>query len=67
MSGRPTPYDFPRADPRDMGCAEGMEMLGMHVNLVAAGAGGAGIPRLRVQPVRKDFEGLLTAVRGEED
>jgi hypothetical protein len=48
-----------------------MEMPGMYVNLVAAGAGGAAILRhragLRVQPMLKDFEGLLAAVRGEED
>jgi hypothetical protein len=71
MSGRPVPYDFRRTGPARLGCAEGMEMPGMCDNLVAAGAGEAAIlrhpARLRVQPVRKDFEGLLAAVRGEED
>lgn len=36
MSGWSALDDFLRTDPRDMGCAQAMEMLHTYVNLVAA-------------------------------
>lgn len=73
MNGRPELDRFLRADPRDVGCAEAMEMLHVYAELVAAGAPAEqrypGIAaRLRAcGPCGEDFEGLLAAVRGEAD
>src|SRR5258708_26582897 len=61
---------FLRTDPRDVGCAEAMEMLHVYVELVAADASAAqrypGIAaHLRAcGPCAEDFEGLLAAVAG---
>jgi len=37
MNGWPALDRFLRTDPRDVGCAEAMEMLHVYVDLVAAG------------------------------
>jgi hypothetical protein len=64
---------FLRTDPRDIGCAGAMEMLHVYVELVAAGAPAAEqYPGMAAHlsacgPCGEDFEGLLAAVRREED
>ena len=64
---------FLRTDPRDVGCAEAMELLHVYVELVAADTGAAqrhtGIAaHLRAcGPCGEDFDGLLAAVRGSAD
>jgi hypothetical protein len=65
--------NFLRTDPRDVGCAQAMEMLHIYAEL-AAGCGPAeerypGIAaHLRAcGPCGEDFEGLLTALRGGTD
>jgi hypothetical protein len=60
---------FLRTDPRDVGCAEAMELLHVYVELVAADTSAAqrypGIAaHLRAcGPCAEDFDGLLAAVR----
>ena len=63
---------FLRTDPRDVGCAEAMEMLHIYAELTTAGApadqrypGIAGHLRA-CGPCGEDFEGLLAALRGEK-
>jgi hypothetical protein len=62
---------FLRTDPRDVGCAEAMDMLHVYADLVAAGVQGElrypGIAaHLRAcGPCGEDFEGLLAVVAGE--
>ena len=62
---------FLAADPRDVGCAQALELLHIYAELVAAGAPAEqrypGIAaRLRAcGPCGEDFEGLLAALRGE--
>jgi hypothetical protein len=62
---------FLRTDPRDVGCAQAMEMLHIYAELAAAGG-----PVLRrypgiaahlraCGPCGADFDGLLTALRDE--
>jgi hypothetical protein len=64
---------FLRTDPRDVGCAEAMEMLHVYVDLVASGAPAEqqypGIDaHLRAcGPCGEDFEALLAAVRDTAD
>jgi hypothetical protein len=63
---------FLRTDPRDVGCAEAMELLHVYVELVAADGLAAAAQRypgveahLRAcGPCGQDFDGLLAAVRG---
>ena len=44
---------FLRTDPRDVGCAEAMQLLHVYADLVAAGrAGGAAVPGHRGAPAR---------------
>jgi hypothetical protein len=70
MNGWSALDDFLRTDPRDVGCAEAMELLHVYVELVAADASAAqrypGIAaHLRAcGPCGEDFAGLLAAVRG---
>ena len=53
MNGWPALDRFLRTDPRDVGCAEAMEMLHVYVDLVAAGdTGGAAVPGYRGAPAR---------------
>ena len=73
MNGRPALERFLQTDPRDVGCAEAMEMLHVYVDLVAAGDPAAqrypGIAaHLRAcGPCSEDFEALLAAVRDAAD
>jgi len=63
---------FLRTDPRDVGCAQAMEMLHVYAELVAAGAPaeqrypGIAAHLRACGPCGEDFEGLLAAVRGQE-
>ena len=62
---------FLRADPRDVGCAEAMELLHVYVDLVAAGEPaeqrypGIAAHLCACGPCGEDFEALLAAVRDE--
>jgi hypothetical protein len=62
--------NFLRTDPRDVGCAEAMELLHIYAELVAADADAArrypGVAaHLRAcGPCAEDFDGLLAAVTG---
>ena len=62
-----------RTDPRDVGCAEAMEMLHIYVDLVAAGERadqrfpGIAAHLRACGPCGEDFAGLLTAVTGERE
>jgi hypothetical protein len=62
---------FLRTDPRDVGCAEAMEMLHVYVDLVAAGEPAEErypgvVAHLRAcGPCGEDFEALLAAVRDD--
>jgi hypothetical protein len=72
MNGRPELDRFLRTDPRDVGCAQAMEMLHIYVDLVAAGEPaeqrypGMAAHLSACGPCGADFQGLLAAVRGEE-
>ena len=58
-------------DPRDMGCAEAMDMLHVYADLVAAGVPaeerypGVAAHLRACGPCGEDFEGLLAAIAGE--
>lgn len=71
MEGRSELDRFLRADLRDVGCAETMEILHVYVDLAAAGASaeqrypGAAAHLRACRSCGEDFEGLLAAVRGE--
>ncbi len=60
---------FLQTDPRDVGCAEAMQLLHIYVELVAAGRdAGRRYPGVAAHlracgPCGADFEGLLAAVR----
>ena len=63
---------FLRTDPRDVGCAEAMDLLHVYAELVAAG-GPAGerypgiVAHLRAcGPCGEDYDGLLAALRDDE-
>lgn len=62
---------FLRTDPRDVGCAEAMEMLHVYAELVAAGEPtqerypGMAAHLHACGPCGDAFEGLLAAIRGE--
>ena len=62
---------FLRTDPRDVGCAQAMEMLHIYAELAADGAPveerhpGVAAHLRACGPCGEDFEGLLAAVRGE--
>ena len=62
---------FLRTDPRDVGCAEAMEMLHLYADLVAAGSPaeqrypGIAAHLRACGPCQEDFEGLLAAIRGD--
>ncbi len=61
---------FLQTDPRDVGCAQAMELLHIYAELVAAGAlaeqryPGIAAHLRACGPCGEDFEGLLAAVRG---
>ena len=62
---------FLRTDPRDVGCAQAMEMLHVYAELVAADAPAeARYPGIAAHlracgPCGEDFEGLLAALRDD--
>jgi hypothetical protein len=62
---------FLRTDPRDVGCAEAMELLHVYVDLVAAGEPaeqrypGIAAHLRACGPCDEDFEALLAAVRDD--
>ena len=62
---------FLRTDPRDVGCAQAVEMLHVYVDLVAAGEPaeqrhpGIAAHLRACGPCGEDFEALLAAVRDE--
>ena len=64
---------FLRADPRDVGCAEAMNLMHVYVELVAADASAAqrypGIAAHLAScgPCAEDFDGLLEAVRSSAE
>ena len=73
MNDCPALDDFLRTDPRDVGCAQAMEMLHVYAELVTAGAPaeqrypGIAAHLRACGPCGEDFAGLLAAVRGEAD
>ena len=73
MNGWPELDRFLRTDPRDVGCAEAMEVLHVYVELVASGApAGQRYPGVAAHlhacgPCGEDFEALLAAVRDTTD
>ena len=72
MTGWPHLDRFLRTDPRDVGCAEAMDLLHVYAELVAAGAPAEErypgvVAHLRAcGPCGADFEGLLAALRDDE-
>jgi hypothetical protein len=62
---------FLHTDPRDVGCAEAMDMLHVYADLVAAGVRaeqrypGIAAHLRACGPCGEDFEGLLAVVAGE--
>jgi hypothetical protein len=71
MNGWPALDRFLRTDPRDVGCAEAMQMLHVYAELVASGAPaeqrypGIATHLRACGPCGEDFEGLLAAVCDE--
>ena len=71
MNGWSALDGFLRTDPRDVGCAQAMEMLHVYAELVAAGAPvderypGVAAHLRACGPCGDDFDGLLTALRDE--
>ena len=68
MDGRPELDRFLRTDPRDVGCAQAMEMLHVYAELAAAGGPaeqrypGIAAHLRSDRPCGEDFEALLAAV-----
>jgi hypothetical protein len=71
MTGWPHLDRFLRTDPRDVGCAEAVDLLHVYAELVAAGEPvqerypGIAAHLRACGPCGADFEGLLAALRGE--
>jgi hypothetical protein len=71
MNGWPALDRFLRTDPRDVGCAEAMQMLHVYAELAAAGEAvsqrypGIAAHLQACGPCGEDFEGLLTVLRGD--
>jgi len=71
MNGRPALDRFLRTDPRDVGCAQAMEMLHVYAELVASGEPaqqrypGIAAHLEACGPCGEDFQGLLAAIRSE--
>jgi len=63
--------DFLRTDPRDVGCAQAMQILHIYAELTVAGAPaeqrypGLAAHLRACGPCGEDFEGLLVALRDE--
>jgi len=71
VNGRDELDRFLRTDPRDVGCAQAMDMLHVYAELVAAVAPAKRYPGLAAHlsacgPCGEDFAGLLAAVRSEQ-
>jgi hypothetical protein len=72
VNGRDQLDRFLRTDPRDVGCAQAMDMLHVYAELVTAGAPaeqrypGLAAHLSACGPCGEDFAGLLAAVRGEQ-
>ena len=71
MTGWPAALDrFLQTDPRDVGCAQAMDLLHVYVELVAADAAaeqrypGIAAHLRACGPCGEDFDGLLAAVAG---
>ena len=68
MDGRPELDRFLRTDPRDVGCAQAMEMLHIYTELAAAGGPveqqypGIAAHLRACGPCSEDFDGLLAAL-----
>jgi hypothetical protein len=64
-------HRFQQADPRDVGCAEAMQMLHVNAEMVASGAQaeqrypGIAAHLRACGPCGQDFEGLLAAVNDQ--
>jgi hypothetical protein len=64
---------FLQTDPRDVGCAEAMQMLHVYAELVAAGEPaeqrypGLAAHLRACGPCREDFDGLLAAIHADRD
>jgi len=73
MNGWSALDSFLRTDPRDVGCAEAMQMLHIYAELTAAGAPveqrypGIAAHLRACGPCGEDFEGLLAALHSEKD
>jgi hypothetical protein len=71
MSGWSALDRFLRTDPRDVGCAQAMEIAHIYIDMVAAGEPaeqqypGIAVHLRACGPCSEDFDGLLAAVRGE--
>ena len=71
MNGWPELDRFLRTDPRDVACAEAMEMLHVYAELVVAGESaeqrypGIAAHLQACGPCGEDFDGLLAALRDE--
>jgi hypothetical protein len=71
MTGQSGLDHFLRTDPRDVGCAEALEMLHVYAELAAAGEPvGERYPGIAAHlgacgPCGDDFDGLLAALTGE--
>jgi hypothetical protein len=71
MNGWSELDEFLRTDPRDVGCAQAMEMMHIYADLVAAGAPvqerypGFAAHLRACGPCAEDFDGLLAALRDE--
>jgi hypothetical protein len=71
MNGGSALEKFLRTDPRDVGCAEAMQMLHVYAELVAAGESaeerypGIAAHLQSCGPCGEDFAGLLVAVRAQ--
>jgi len=71
MNGWSALERFLRTDPRDVGCAQAMEMLHIYAELAAVGDPveerypGIGAHLSACGPCGEDFEGLLAALRDE--
>jgi hypothetical protein len=70
MNDWPALDRFLRTDPRDVGCAEAMELLHVYVESIAEDAAAAlRYPGIAAHlqacgPCTEDFDGLLATVRG---
>ena len=72
MNDWPGLDDFLRTDPRDVGCAQAMEMLHIYAELAAVGGPveqrypGIAAHLRACGPCGEDFDGLLAALRDQE-